>query len=413
MPHFRYVAASRDGQIEKGVIEAQAKVEVVQVVQQRGLILMEVAPAEAPVKKTRVPVSRPAPPVETVAAPGSVRWNRFERAVYIRHLQTMFEAGVSLSDTLHTLAETGESRPEVQRRLQQVAAEVTGGQTLSKAMARSGLFTALQVGTVQAGENGGGLGSLLRRLADVEEKEVEVQRRLLSSISYPAVVLVLMVCALAILGNVMSRVLQSMPGVEPPGGLLGLVYRLVGSPFLFLLLLLGPVAAVLLVGYLWEQTEPRRYMESWISRLPKFGHMTRRLEAARICRLLAVLSSSGLRFDRSLELVAKTSTSPMARDALRQAAGSLRDGMTVSQCLASTRYFPNDVLQMTNAGEESGQLPQMLAKVADYAETEVEHFLESLIAMIEPLLMAFLGIAVGVIILLTFAPVYRSLQHLA
>ena len=415
MPHFRYVASSRDGKIQKGVLEAGSKAQVLQLLQDRGLILMELRPTEAPARPKSAPPPRS---TQKAAVPPPSRqcsrlhWNHVQRSLFLRQLQTMFDAGIPLHKGLEILAESESIEPKVQERLAQLAQDVSQGHRLSGAMKRCGVFNTLQVGTVQAGEASGALARLLSRLADIEEKEVELQRNLVSKISYPLVVLVCMSCAVGLLGNIMARVLRSLPNLEPAPGILGLVAKIMGSPWLLLALLAAPVLGFWLSQWVWSRADGRRMLERMLLKIPRLGNLMRSFESARICRLLSALSAAGVRFDVALALAASASASPAARTALSQAEESLRAGKEVAVSLAQTNYFPPEVLQLTAVGEESGQLSEMLARVAAYTELEVERFLESMIALIEPLFMIALGIAVGLTILATFAPVYQSMQGL-
>ncbi|MCA9790875.1 MAG: type II secretion system F family protein [Candidatus Eremiobacteraeota bacterium] len=422
MPTFSYVAAEKGGGIRKGSLQAASKAEAVKAIQAQGLMLMELKQelARMPAPKPKVTPPPPPKPKPVAAAkppepqvpltrPG---WSLSERAIFLRQLASMFEAGIHLHRCLETLC--GQvHRPLAAQRLEVAVAALGQGTRLSTAMRGTGLFTPVQVGTVAVGEESGKLGQLLGDLAELEEREVNLYRKLVSQLTYPAVVLLCMLAALGVLGNIMGRVLASLPAVaESNTGLLGVVTGLMTNRLTMLALLVLPGLVLYGCFRAWHSLEGREWLERRLLLVPKFGDLLRRLEAARCCRMLGLLVASGLTIDRVMQLVSVSTPSPVARQALLGARESLRNGATLSQSLAGSGFFSPEVVHLTAAGEESGRLSTLLATVAEYSEMEVEHFLVALTALVEPVLMMVLGVAVGVIILATFAPVYQVLESL-
>ncbi|MGE0491532.1 MAG: type II secretion system F family protein [Vulcanimicrobiota bacterium] len=419
MPTFSYVAAEKGGGIRKGSLQAPSKAEAVKAIQAQGLMLMElkqevakVAPPKPRVKPPPPPPvseAKPPEPQEPLTRPG---WSLTERAVFLRQLASMFEAGIHLHRCLETLCDQV-YRPVAARRLEKAVTALGQGTRLSTAMRGTGLFTPVQVGTVAVGEESGKLGRLLNDLADLEEKEVALYRKLVSQLTYPAVVLLCMLAALGILGNIMGRVLASLPTVaESSTGLLGLITGVMTNRLTMVGLVLVPGLVLFCATRAWRHPDGREWIEGRLLHVPKLGDLLRRLEAARCCRMLGLLVASGLTIDRVMQLVSVSTPSPLARQALLASREALRDGASLSEALARTGFFSPEVVHLTAAGEESGRLSTLLATVAEYSEMEVEHFLVALTALVEPVLMMVLGVAVGVIILATFAPIYQVLESL-
>ncbi len=425
MPHYRYTASSPEGGIRKGVVEAKSKAQAVSSLQERGLMLMDLIeerqrPPAAESRESSTPKLEPppkAPPLPTPISPLPTRqatWSRTDRAVFLRQLAIMFTAGVSLFKALDVLSTQGR-RPALNEALRQMVKGLESGVTFSVIMERSRLFSPLQIGTVKIGEATGRLSHLLVSLADLEEQEVTFRRKLVARLSYPLGVLLAVIVGLALLGHVMGGALTtlvtSLPGSESVRFLL-LLGQILASPWFLVLALAIPLAGVAILRALLRRESSRAALESVLLRVSPFGPLWRRMQAAQLCRLLAVMISSGVRADKTLELVRLTSESPAARQALRTCSDSLKDGSGLAPAMRRSQFFPPEVVHMAAAGEECGQLSAMLERVSEYCEVEVERFLESACAALEPVAMAALGAGVGVVILVTFAPIYQILDKL-
>ena len=420
MPAFRYTATSAEGGIRQGVIEALSKAQAVSSLQERGLMLMDIceerrpvaAPPAAAVEKPE-PVARPAVKALPQTFPKAT-WSRFERAVFLRQLALMFASGVSLFRAIEVLS-TQARRPALSACLVQIVKSMEGGVTLSVTLDRSRLFTPLQVGTVRIGEATGQLGSLLESLAQVEEQEVAFSRKLMARLSYPVGVLLAVLVGLSLLGHVMggamTTLVTSLPGSASVAWLL-LLGKALASPWFIVFSLGIPLGSLALLRFLWEREPSREALEQVLLRVQPFGPLWRRMQAARLCRLLALMITSGVRADRTLDLIAQSTGSPAARRALGVCRETLQEGEGLATALRRSAFFPAEVVHMAAAGEESGRLGVLLERVADYCEIEVERFLESACAALEPLAMMVLGFGVGVVILVTFAPVYQLLDKL-
>ena len=399
MALFSYRASGARGALSEGRLEAGTLQEATRVLTQRGLMVLELREERAAARIVTTPTAAPA----VVARPGR-RLRGMRLAVLFRQLALMFGSGITLYRAMGCLAAQAET-PREKAALEALSGQLSQGASLSHAMGQSGLFAPLQVGVVKAGEESGMLGVLLERLARLEEMELAFRQQVTAKLSYPVGVAVAMLVAASLLTAVMGHVISAM-------GSLGASLRWMQQPIIPVLVLVLPTMLVGSLVWAWRQPALRPALERSLLGFAVVGPLLRRAESARICRILAVLANSGLRVDKSLALAAGTTASPMAREALELARARLTEGEGLSAALAASGYFPPEVVHMTAAGEASGRLSAMLAKVAEYSDMQVTRFLEAAVTALEPLLLSFMGVLVGLVMLATFGPLYGALDRL-
>ena len=336
-----------------------------------------------------------------------------QQALYLRQLQVLFAAGIPIHRAAEIVGESDEHRPDVKSILCQIPRDLERGRLLSKSLERSGLFGKLVVSSVRLGEESGRLQDILQSLAESKEKSVRLRRTLVSRLTYPAVVLVVMSLGLVVMGHVMSRVMTSIPNFHPGDvpvfGTLNLLFR--HWAFLPGVGILGILLA-LLVRYIWQTRELRLAFEERIFVLPLVGSLLKRLEANTVTSQLELLLSAGLPIVRGLDLCAELVWTESYHQALIKTRQELLDGAELSDCFRKAELFPQDVLALIAAGEAAGNLTSSLAKASEYCADQVERTLESLLALLEPLLIGFLGITIGAVLLCTFVPIFNNLQTL-
>jgi type IV pilus assembly protein PilC len=439
MPLFDYTASDREGALSHGQIEGPDRAAVSRLLAKQGLFVMGVTIAtKAALPKEDLPPQErePEEPVEhplkarlemavidterTVAVASISRlslpqrtWSPMDRALYLRQLQVMFEAGIPLYRSAAVLADNNEYNVFVNAKLKEVPLDLERGRMLSKALQRSGLFTPLIVSSVRLGEESGRLDSILHALSDTEERAVQLKRALVSRLTYPAVVLVAMSLGLLILGHVMSRVLASMPALQKSASpilsaLSGLFQNAAFLPMLVLVLGLAVTGA----RRVWRRHRFRLLVESALLRAPLCGPLLRRLEANSVTGHLALLIKAGLPLDRGLGLCADLVRTLSFRRALLLSQQDLRNGEELAPSLKQAKLFPEDVLALVQAGEIAGSLEDSLDTASRYCAEQVERTLESALAVLEPLLIGLLGIAIGAVLILTFVPIFSTLKDL-
>ena len=340
-------------------------------------------------------------------------WSRMSRALYLRQMQVMFDSGIPLYRAAAVLGEAPEQKPAVNEKLREIPKDLERGRLLSKALERSGLFNPLIVNSVRLGEESGRLDSILEALSTNEERGVQLTRALVSRLTYPLVVLVSMSGGLVVLGHVMSRVMSDLPAFKnnaPP--ILKTLSQILQHWSFFPVALLLLMAVGALARAIWQHDEARKLLEQSLFGLPMVGSLLRRLEANTVTGHLSLLLTAGLPLDRGLGLCAELVRTKLFSLALLKGQESLRHGAELTECLQSAMLFPEDVLALIHAGELSGSLEHSLNTAANYCAEEVERTLETVLAVLEPLLVGFLGIAIGIILLLTFVPIFSSLKDL-
>ena len=331
-------------------------------------------------------------------------------AVMSRQMATMIGSGLSLLRTLNILAEQTESKP-LAKVLGTVRNEVEAGTSTSDAFAKHpDTFPPLMINMVRAGESGGFLDRALDSIAENFEKEVKLRGTIKSAMTYPVIVLIMSLVSVAAMLIFIVPVFKNM--FEQLGGQLPL-------PTMMLVYLsesmvwVAPTAAVLGIAFsIWwprnKNTERvRKFLDPLKLKLPVFGLLLKKIAVARFSRNFSNMIGAGVPILRSLSIVGETSGNWVIEDALKKVAESVRQGRSVAAPLAEHPVFPTMVTQMIAVGEDAGSLEVMLTKIADFYDQEVEAATEQLTAMIEPLMVAFLGVVVGGMIVALYLPIFN------
>ncbi|WP_168626187.1 type II secretion system F family protein [Cryobacterium sp. BB307] len=334
-------------------------------------------------------------------------------AVMSRQMATMISAGLSLMRTLTILTEQSEN-PKLAATLDRIRIDVEAGASLSEAMARHSIvFPPLMINMVRAGETGGFLEGSLLSLAENYESEVKLRGTIKSAMTYPVVVLIMALLAVVAMLIFIVPVFEAM--FEGLGGTLPL-------PTMFLVWMsdimvwLGPVLLVAIVVFsVWwgknKNTERvRKVVDPWKLKLPVFGPLMTKIAIARFTRNFSTMMKSGVPIMQSLTIVGATSGNWVIEESLKQVRDSVRQGKTIAAPLAEQPVFPSMVVQMMAVGEDSGSLETMLAKISDFYDQEVESTTEQLTALIEPLMIAFMGVVLGGMIVALYLPVFNIFE---
>ena len=333
-------------------------------------------------------------------------------AVFTRQFSVMLDAGLPLVQCLEILGEQEEHK-RFQEIINQVRVDVESGASLADAMEKHPpAFDDLYVNMVAAGEAGGILDVILQRLSVYLEKAVKLKNQVKSALIYPVTVLVIAaVVVWVILWKVIPVFAQLFAGL---GGELPFLTRAVvgASKFVgrwswLMIIMIGVVIAALRQ---YHQTyRGRRVLDGLLLKVPVLGMILRKIAVARFCRTLATLTASGVPILDGLEITAKTSGNAIIEDSIMAVRKSVEEGKTISGPLGETKVFPAMVVQMINVGEQTGALDQMLSKIADFYEEEVDMAVAGLVKLIEPLMIVILGGIIGVIVTAMYLPLYTIL----
>lgn len=343
-----------------------------------------------------------------------------ELAVFTRQFSVMIDAGLPLVQCLDILAEQ-QQNAFFKDVLRQVRQNVEEGSTLHAAMEKHPkVFDGLYSHMVEAGETGGVLDLILQRLATLIEKVVKLKRSIVSASIYPAAVILVAIAAVAVIMIVViPQFEQIFLGLLGPGEALPLPTRIVMaiSGFLAgwggLALLVAIIGASVGIGAYYKTPKGRWQIDGLMLKLPIFGSILRKIAVARFSRILSTLLSSGVPILQSLDITAKTAGNVIIEDAIMKIRAGVERGENFVEPLKATDVFPHMVGQMVGVGEQTGALDAMLGKIADFYEDEVDTAIADLLAMIEPALIAFLGVTIGSIVISMYLPLFTLIGKLA
>jgi type IV pilus assembly protein PilC len=398
---YAYRVRDRQGKLLGGTLEADNEQAVVAKLRQLGY---------APVS---IEAEKGAGLKAEVRLPGSGRVKLKDLAVFSRQFATMINSGLSLLRALTILGEQ-----TANKRLAQiivlVRAEVEKGVSLSAAMAKHPkAFNRLYVSMVRAGEVGGFLDQVLVKVAETFEKEVALRGKIKSAMTYPVVVFVMVVGIVAAMLVFIVPTFESL--YESLGGKLPLPTQLLinASNILrkFFLLVIGAVGLLVFVFRRWKATQKGRYaVDKFKLKVKVFGPLFHKTALSRFSRTLATLIRSGVPILQALEIVGETVNNSVISRAVHDVQDSVREGESLATPLSKHATFPPMVVQMMAVGEETGALEVMLAKVADFYDQEVEAAVASLTSLIEPIMIAVMGAAVGGMVIALYMPLFNIIN---
>jgi type IV pilus assembly protein PilC len=397
---FTYTGRNSDGKLIKGSVDAVSELAVASRLQAMGLSPVSIAKSSGGVGLKR-----------EMSIPGfKKRIKLKELAVMSRQMATMIGAGLSLLRTLNILSEQTESKP-LAKILGYIRDEVETGVSTSDAFALHGeVFPPLMISMIRAGEAGGFLEGALDSIATNFEKEVKLRGKIKSAMTYPVIVLIMslisVVSMLVFIVPVFQKMFASLGGKLPLPTMI-LVYLSQAMVWI------GPLMLIVFIAFgIWwpknKNTERvRKVLDPLKLKLPVFGLLLRKIAIARFSRNFSDMIGAGVPILRALQIVGETSGNWVIEAALKKVADSVRQGHSLSGPLANQPVFPPMVTQMIAVGEDAGSLEVMLDKIADFYDQEVEAATEQLTAMIEPLMVAFLGVVIGSMVVALYLPIFN------
>ncbi len=402
MPTFQYTVRDATGAVRTGTSEAENQDVLKRRLQEQGFSVNDVKQTAAARKK---------------ATGGFGRVKLKDLSIFCRQFSTMVDAGVSLVRALDVLGEQTQS-PKLKRIIREIQVEVESGQTLSKSMAKyPKVFSNLFVGLVRAGEVGGVLEEALQRLSHFLEKDMELRRKVKAAMTYP--VIVLFVAVMIVLGLCTFIVPKFIDLFKELGvkELPWMTQVLVDfSNFLkekWWVALLIVIAVWVSIKYAGTTKLGRRVIDRLKLKVPVFGPLGHKICLARFSRTLSTLLVSGVPILQAMETVAGTVGNEIISEAIMNARARIREGERINEPLEKSKMFPPMVVHMISIGEESGALDQMLSKVAEFYEGEVDSTLQSLASAIEPVMIVLLGFCVGFIVIAMFMPLLSVISNLS
>lgn len=336
-----------------------------------------------------------------------------ELAVFTRQLSVMFSAGLPLIQALEILGSQQQNKlfKEI---ILSVKSDVEAGSSLANAFRKHpNVFDNLYCNMIASGEASGNLDQILQRLALYIEKATKVKGQIKSAMAYPSVILtVAVLIVIIIMWKVVptfANLFQEMGVALPlPTQLTIAVSRFVASYFYWIIGGLIGLGALLRAYY--QTYKGRRVIDSILLKIPVVGDLIRKTAVARFSRTFATLLTSGVPMLDSLEITAKTAGNAIAEDAIINARRLVSEGKSIVASLSASKIFPVMVLQMIGAGEQTGALDQMLNKIAEFYEDEVDRAVHTLVSLLEPIMIAFIGVIVGGIVLSIYLPIFTLIS---
>jgi len=339
-----------------------------------------------------------------------------EIAVFFRQFSVMIDAGLPLVQCLEILAANQENQT-FQKTLNGVRTTVEGGATLANAMRQfPKVFDDLTTNMVEAGETGGILDIILQRLAVYVEKAVKLKAAVKSALIYPVSVVTL---ALLIVGALLKWVVPIFANLFAGLGVaLPLPTRIVIGLSAFIgqfwwFFVLGAGGLVFAIREIRKNPRGRYYFDYTLLKLPVLGVLLRKIAVARFTRTLGTLITSGVPILEGLSITARTSGNAVLEEALMKVRRAIEEGRTIVDPLRECGVFPNMVTQMIGVGEATGAMDNMLQKIADFYEDEVDAATKDMLAMLEPIIIGFLGVMIGGIVISLYMPLFSMIAKLA
>ena len=396
MPVFLWEATTKKGDQKKGEMESLDEVAIRGLLRRQGYKFIEI-------KKKPKDLLEYLPFLQ-----GGV--NEKSIVVFCRIFSTMINAGLPLIQCLDLLSQQ-EQNKVFANILKKVKEDIEGGTSLTDALKKyPKIFDELFVNLVAAGEAGGMLDVILGRLSNYLEKAMNLKKRVKGAMTYPIATLVIAFSIVALLLIKVIPVFQKMfegMGGELPGPTQFLVDA---SQFAqnYFYVVIGVIVVIYIgLSRFYKTTKGRWIMDSLILKSPVFGPLLKKVAVAKFSRTLSTMMSSGVPIMEGLNIVSKTAGNVIVENALVKTRQSISEGRTIAEPLAETGIFPAMVVQMIAVGEATGALDTMLTKIADFYDDEVDAAVEGMTALLEPIMMVFLGGIVGGMVVAMYLPIFK------
>jgi type IV pilus assembly protein PilC len=339
-----------------------------------------------------------------------------ESAIFFRQFSVMIDAGLPLVQCLEILG-NNQQNAFFKKCLLGVRASVEGGSTLANAMrAYPKIFDDLTTNMIEAGETGGILDTILQRISQYVEKAVKMKAAIKSALVYPVSVIVI---ALLVVGALLKFVVPIFAnlfvglGVDLPASTAFVIALSHFVSTFWWLIFLSIGVFVVVIKYVRTTPNGLFYTDKFMLNLPVFGPVLRKIAVARFTRTLGTLISSGVPILDGLSITARTAGNAVLERALMGVRKSIEEGRTIVDPLRESGVFPSMVTQMIGVGEATGAMDNMLQKIADFYEDEVDAATKDMLALMEPMLISFLGVAVGGIVISLYMPLFSMISKLA
>lgn len=415
MPTFQYEAMDHTGKEVKDSIDAATQEEAQQLIRQKGFFVTKISEKAKKASKKAAQAKKGGRRNKKKAFTiGKISGKQL--TLFTRQLSTLQDAGLPILRSLKILE--GQCKPGVLKNaLQDIIEDIESGSTLSEAMAKHPkAFDRLYCNMVKAGEAGGALESILQRLADFKEKAQSLKRRIQSAMVYPVVVIFV---AMGIVGFILYWIVPKFQAIFDDFNLplpLMTQYLISSSKFVikrWWVCLIAPIIFWIIIKLLYRLKTGAYILDKIFLMIPVMGDIAEKSTVARTTRTLATLVQSGVPILESLNIVRDTAGNAVFERAFTRIYESIREGETIAQPLREARIVDDIVVNMIDVGEETGELDTMLHKIATNYDEEVEALVESLVSLLEPIMIVVLGGIIGFIVIALFLPLIQLISKLS
>jgi type IV pilus assembly protein PilC len=396
MGNFKYTTKDRDGKTVSGIIDAKDRAEAIDALRKKDLVIISLEESALPAKAG--------------FSIGQKKVKLEDLVIFSRQLSTMVDAGIPLVGALDILGEQMDNKT-FGAIIINVRNDVETGSSLSDALAKhKAVFSALFINMVKAGESSGMLDEILDRLAEYMEKTNSLQKKVKSALVYPAIVsgmaFTITFLLLWKVVPVFKTIFEGF-GADLPKPTAVLIFV---SEFIqknVILMSISIVVGVFALKRYVRTRNGREHVDAILLKMPIFGILFRKVAISKFTRTLSTLIKSGVPILAALEIVGKTAGNTVVERAIDNVRASVREGENIAEPLAKSKIFPPMVTRMVSVGEQSGELEKMLSKIADFYDEQVDVAVSALTSLVEPLIIAFLGIVIGTIVICMFLPIFK------
>lgn len=399
MGKFTYIAKDKTGHTVKGELQAPDKVKALDMLREKSLLILKL-------EETKSMTSF----MSSLKMSGRKRVSLDELVLFTRQMATLTGAGITIVNSLDTLAEQTEN-VSFKKALIEVRNDVNTGASLSEAMSKhTRIFSEFFINMIRAGESSGMLDDVLEKVATYLEKTNALQKKIKAALIYPAVVtsmavgitLIMILKVIPVFKDIFSSFGADLPA--PTQFMINLSDN-ARKYFGLAVLVLGIIIVVL---RWYSGTERGRlHIDSLKLRMPIFGPLLKKVAISKLCRTLSTLVRSGVPILAALEIVAKTSGNVVVESTIDHVRSSVREGESIAAPMEKSGIFPPLVTRMVAVGEKTGELEKMLSKISDFFDEQVDTMVDGLTSLMEPMIIAFLGIVIGGIVICMFLPIFK------
>ncbi len=392
---FKWTGKSMSGTIQSGEITASSKDEVVFDLRRRGIIPTSI------VEKKK----------DSIEHIKKKKITEKEIVVFTRQFATLFSAGIPIVQGLSIIAKQIENK-SFQKIINKLKDSIETGSTVAESLKRyPSVFDSLYVNLVAAGETGGVLDTVLIRLANHMEKMIKLKKKVKGSMIYPGIIVSVAVLVVAIIMifviPIFAKIFNEMGVTLPLPTRIVIGFSNFISGIGGLIILISFIIAFISIGQYRKTENGKKVTDKFLLDLPLFGELVKKVSVARFTRTLGTLIGSGVPLLEALEICAKSSGNKVVEKEVLDIKAELTKGRTISEIMENSKIFSPMIVQMIKVGETTGSLEQMLTKIADFYDDEVDQAITNLTTMLEPALIIFLGVTIGFIVISLYLPIFK------